>query len=110
MSSIYFYKIPYEGEKKSILNLIKDRDWNIKIKFPEEGIVLMKFPEDIDEEVTFNENLVFDDLTQTKFCSFRGITESEFEEAQDMEILEEKKNENEIKKDESKNIEQKRNS
>ena len=104
-----FYKIPYEGEIKSILKLIKDRDWDIKIKFPEKGILLMKVPEDIDEEVTFNENLVFDDATQTKFCSFSRISESEFEEAQNMENLEEKKNENEnnIKKEESKNTEKK---
>ena len=104
-----FYKIPYEGEIKSILKLIKDRDWDIKIKFPEKGILLMKVPDDIDEEVTFNENLVFDDATQTKFCSFSRISESEFEEAQNRENLEEKKNENEnnIKKEESKNTEKK---
>ena len=109
MSSMNFYKIPYEGEIKSILKLIKDRDWDIKIKFPEKGILLMKVPDDIDEEVTFNENLVFDDATQTKFCSFSRISESEFEEAQNMENLEEKKNENEnnIKKEESKNTEKK---
>ena len=109
MSSMNFYKIPYEGEIKSILKLIKDRDWDIKIKFPEKGILLMKVPDDIDEEVTFNENLVFDDATHTKFCSFSRISESEFEEAQNMENLEEKKNENEnnIKKEESKNTEKK---
>ena len=99
-----FYKIPYEGEIKSILKLIKDRDWgDINIKFPEKGILLMKVPQDIEDEVTFNENIIFDDTTKTKFCSFTPISETEFEQAQNIENIENKevKNENTIKKKET---------
>ena len=96
--SIICYKIPYEGEIKSILKLIKDRDWgDINIKFPEKGILLMKIPKDIEDEVTFNENIIFDDSTNTKFCSFTPITETEFEQAQNIENLENKEDKNEDK-------------
>ena len=104
MSSMVFYKIPYEGEIKSILKLIKDRDWgDITVKFPEKGILLMKVPQDIEDEVTFNENIIFDDTTNTKFCSFTPITEGEFEQAQNIENLDnkEEKKENKIKRNET---------
>ena len=104
MSSMIFYKIPYEGEIKSILKLIKDRDWgDITVKFPEKGILLMKVPKDIEDEVTFNEDIVFDDTTNTKFCSFTPITETEFEQAQNIENLEnkEEKKENKIKRNQT---------
>ena len=97
MSSMKFYKIPYEGKIESILKLIKDRDWDLTIKFPENGILFMKVPIDIDEEVAFNENLVFDEETNTKFCSFIPITETEFEEAKNLENLESKPSEKENK-------------
>lgn len=105
MSLSNFYKIPFEGKAEAINELIKSRDWNLSIKFPEKGIIFMKVPIDIDEEVAFNQNLVIDDETQTKLGSFSQITQEEYEQANNMENVDSsnptENKESEEKKEES---------
>ena len=106
MSSFVFYRIPFTGKIESVNNLLRDRDWisNITMKVPEEGIILMKIPIDIVEEISFFQNVNFDERTKTKFGIFEPITETDFETAQNKEnpkvsnitdSTEEKKNNNE---------------
>ena len=86
MSSFIFFKIPYEGKIESVYKLLKDRDWisDISIKEPEKGIIFMKVPADLEEEVSFNQDIVIDEETNTKFGLFQKITESDFEGAQNV--------------------------
>ena len=86
MSSFIYYKIPFEGKIEALYELIKNRDWNISLKIPENGIVYMKVPEDADDEVIFNQDLVFDETTNSKFGIFEKITESDYEAANNIEI------------------------
>ena len=87
MSSFIYYKIPFEGKIEEVYELINNRDWNnISLKMPENGIIYMKIPEDVNEEVTFNEELVFDETTNSKFGIFEKITESDYEIAKNIEI------------------------
>ena len=86
MSSFIYYKIPFEGKIEAVYELIKNRDWNISLKIPENGIVYMKVPEDADDEVIFNQDLVFDETTNSKFGIFEKITESDYEAANNIEI------------------------
>ena len=85
MSSFVFYKIPFEGKIEVLYDLIKNQDWNILVKVPENGILYMKVPIDVNEEVTFYQNMVFDERTNSKFGIFQTITESDFEAAQNIE-------------------------
>ena len=87
MSSFVFFKIPYEGKIESVYKLLRDRDWisSMSIKVPEEGIIFLKVPFDLEEEVSFNQNLMFDESTKTKFGVFQKINESDFEAAQNLE-------------------------
>ena len=82
MSKFIFYKVPFEGKIEAVYNLIKNQDWDVLIKMPEKGIIYMKVPEEADEEVSFHQNLMFDDNTNSKFGFFEKITESDFESAQ----------------------------
>ena len=86
MSSFIYYKIPFEGKIEAVYELIKNRDWNISLKMPENGIIYMKVPEDCDDEVIFNQDLVFDETTNSKFGIFEKITESDYEVAKNIEI------------------------
>ena len=86
MSSFIYYKIPFEGKIEAVYELIKNRDWNISLKMPENGIIYMKVPEDCDDEVIFNQDLVFDETTNSKFGIFEKITESDYEAAKNIEI------------------------
>ena len=86
MSSFIYYKIPFEGKIEALYELIKNRDWNISLKIPENGIIYMKVPEDADDEVIFNQDLVFDETTNSKFGIFEKITESDYEAANNIEI------------------------
>ena len=86
MSSFIYYKIPFEGKIEAVYELIKNRDWNISLKMPENGIIYMKVPEDADDEVIFNQDLVFDETTNSKFGIFEKITESDYEAAKNIEI------------------------
>lgn len=76
--------VKYDGEKKSINQLIESRDWDIELKEPESGVLLMKVPEEIEEELYFFKNLVFDEKTNTKFSEFQSISQDEFEKAKDL--------------------------
>ena len=86
MSSFIYYKIPFEGKIEAVYELIKNRDWNISLKVPENGIIYMKVPEDADDEVIFNQDLVFDETTNSKFGIFEKITEPDYEAANNIEI------------------------
>jgi hypothetical protein len=86
MSSFIFYKLPFEGKIEAVNDLIRTRDWKITLKMPENGTLLMKVPEDIEEEVLFNQDIVFDEKTNSKFGMFSKITESEFESSESLEI------------------------
>ena len=97
-----YFKIPYEGPIDSIFKLIKDREWNAELKFPEKGIMLMKTSEDNEDEIAFNQNIVFDETTNSKFGKFDKITEKEFEDAISMENLETNDNEQKEKEKEQK--------
>jgi len=103
MSSMIYFKIPFEGPIDSIFKLIKDREWNAELKFPEKGIMLMKTSAENEDEISFNQNIVFDESTNSKFGNFDKITEKEFESAVSLENLEindnEKEKENEQKND-----------
>ena len=97
MSSMIYFKIPFEGPIDSIFKLIKDREWNAELKFPEKGIMLMKTSSENEDEISFNQNIVYDEATNSKFGKFDKITEKEFESAVSMENLE--TNDNEQKSD-----------
>ena len=102
MSKSKYIKVNYEGEFKSITELIENKEWDIEIKEVENGTVYMKIPEDIEEEVYFFKNLTFNESTNTKFFDFIPITEDEFQSAKSIEhniTTDEKKNE---KKEETK--------
>lgn len=86
MSSFIFYKLPFEGKIEAVNDLIRTRDWKITLKMPENGTLLMKVPEDIEEEVLFNQDIVFDEKTNSKFGMFSKITETEFESTESLEI------------------------
>jgi hypothetical protein len=86
MSSFIFYKLPFEGKIEAVNDLIRTRDWKITLKMPENGTLLMKVPEDIEEEVLFNQDIVFDEKTNSKFGMFSKITETEFESSESLEI------------------------
>ena len=86
MSSFIFYKLPFEGKIEAVNDLIRTRDWKITLKMPENGTLLMKVPEDIEEEVLFNQDIVFDEKTNSKFGMFSEITETEFETTESLEI------------------------
>ena len=86
IASFIYYKIPFEGKIEAVYELIKNRDWNISLKMPENGIIYMKVPEDADDEVIFNQDLVFDETTNSKFGIFEKITESDYEAAKNIEI------------------------
>jgi len=59
MSSFVFYKIPFEGKIEVLYDVIKTQEGNILVKVPENGILYMKVPIDVNEEVTFYQNMVF---------------------------------------------------
>ena len=102
MSNSKYIKAHYEGEYQSIVELIESKEWNIDIKEVEKGTVYMKIQEEIEEEVYFFKNLVFNENTNTKIIDFIPITETEFQEAKALPhsvAHEEKKTE---KKDENK--------
>ena len=86
MSSSIFYKISFEGKIEALYDLIKNKDWNVSIKMPEKGIIYMKIPVDIEDEVIFHQDLVFDENTQSKFGTFTSITESDYEAAPNLEM------------------------
>ena len=85
MSYIY-YKIPYEGSLQKIKELINDREWNLQMKSPKEGIILVKISKDVDEEICFNQGMMIDEETKTKFGTFQPIKEFEFEEGINTEL------------------------
>ena len=86
MSSFVFLKIPFEGKIEAVNDLIKSREWKVFFKRPEKGTLLMKVPDDIEEELKFNEDIVFDEKRNSKFGTFTEITESEYESAQNIDI------------------------
>ena len=102
MSSMIYFKIPFEGPIDSIFKLIKDREWNAELKFPEKGIMLMKTSSENEDEISFNQNIVFDESTNSKFGKFDKITEKEFENAVSIENLETNDNEQKEKENEQK--------
>ena len=85
MSSI-FYKIQFEGKIEALYDLIKNKDWNVSVKIPEKGLIYMKIPIDIEDEVIFHQDLIFDENTQSKFGVFVPIAESDFEAASSLEM------------------------
>ena len=85
MSSI-FYKIPFEGKLEALYDLIKNKDWNVSVKMPEKGLIYMKIPLDIEDEVIFHQDIIFDENTQSKFGIFSPITESDYESASNLEM------------------------
>ena len=85
MSYIY-YKIPYEGSLQKIKELINDREWNLQMKSPKEGIILVKISKDVDEEICFNQGMMIDEETKTKFGTFQPIKEFEFDEGINTEL------------------------
>ena len=86
MSSSIYYKIPFEGQIEALYDLIKNKDWNVSVKMPEKGIIYMKIPIDIEDEVLFHQDLVFDENTQSKLGIFAPLTESDYEAAQNIEM------------------------
>ena len=86
MSTFLYYKTTFEGKIDAVFELIHNRDWNISVKMPEEGILYMKVSEETEDEVLFNQNLVFDEPTGSKFGKFEKISESEYEVAQNIEL------------------------
>ena len=86
MSSFVFYKVPFEGKVEKVYELIKSRDWDVTIKMPENGILLMKILEESEGEVIFYQNIVFDENTKSKFGIFESISELEYETAKTIEI------------------------
>ena len=102
MSSFIFYKIQFEGKIESLYEFIQNKDWNVSIKMPEKGILYMKLPIDIEDEVVFHQNMTFDENTQSKFGNFVQITESDYEAASNLEMP--KSSENAPKEEKSKNF------
>ena len=86
MSSFIYFKIPFEGKIEAVNDLIKSREWKLYFKRPEKGTLLMKVPDDIEEELKFNQDIVFNEKTNSKFGTFTEITESEYESAQNIDI------------------------
>ena len=86
MSSFVFLKIPFEGKIEAVNDLIKSREWKLYFKRPEKGTLLMKVPDDIEDELKFNQDIVFDEKRNLKFGTFTEITESEYESAQNIDI------------------------
>ena len=99
MSSYVFYKIPYEGSLQKIKEIIKNREWNLEMKVPKEGILLLKVPIDIEDEISFCQKSTLDEETNTKFGALESIKESDFEDEIDT-ISNDTNNEN---KDKEKN-------
>ena len=102
MSSFIFYKIQFEGKIESLYEFIQNKDWNVSIKMPEKGILYMKLPIDIEDEVVFHQDIVFDENTQSKFGNFDQITESDYEATSNLEMP--KSSENAPKEEKSKNF------
>ena len=102
MSSFVFYKIQFEGKFESLYEFIQNKDWNVSIKMPEKGILYMKLPIDIEDEVVFHQDMTFDENTQSKFGNFVQITESDYEAASNLEMP--KSSENAPKEEKSKNF------
>jgi len=102
MSSFVFYKIQFEGKIEALYEFIQNKDWNISIKMPEKGILYMKFLIDIEDEVVFHQNMVFDENTQSRFGNFDQITESDYEAASNSEMP--SSNVNVPKEEKSKNL------
>ena len=102
MSSFVFYKIQFEGKIESLYEFIQNKDWNVSIKMPEKGILYMKLPIDIEDEVVFHQDMTFDENTQSKFGIFVQITESDYEAASNLEMP--KSSENAPKEEKSKNF------
>ena len=102
MSSFVFYKIQFEGKIESLYEFIQNKDWNVSIKMPEKGILYMKLPIDIEDEVVFHQDMTFDENTQSKFGNFVQITESDYEAASNLEMP--KSSENAPKEEKSKNF------
>ena len=102
MSSFVFYKIQFEGKIESLYEFIQNKDWNVSIKMPEKGILYMKLPIDIEDEVVFHQDMTFDENTQSKFGNFVQITESDYEAASNLEMP--KSSENPQKEEKSKNF------
>ena len=110
MSSYIYYKIPYEGKLYKIKELIKDRNWDLELKIPKEGILLVKIPTEIDDEILFSQNSTIDEETQTKFGEFQPIKESEFENEVNIELndINDEKENNLKENKKNKNMEYKR--
>ncbi len=108
MSSYAFYKVPFEGKVEKVYELIKSRDWDASIKMSENGILFMKISVDSEDEVSFYQNMIFDENTKSKFGNFETISESDYETALNIEIPtsgeKEEKKEN-IDKEKNKNTE-----
>jgi seryl-tRNA synthetase len=102
MSSFVFYKIQFEGKIESLYEFIQNKDWNVSIKMPEKGILYMKLPIDIEDEVVFHQDMTFDENTQSKFGNFVQITESDYEAASNLEMP--KSSENAPKEEKSQNF------
>ena len=111
MSSFVFFKTPFEGKKEAVNDLIKLREWKVTFKTPEKGILLIKAPDDIEEEILFYQDSIFDEKTNSKFGIFTKIEESEYESAQNIDITDtsdsNKKNKNEEKSTKLEEISQK---
>ena len=86
MSSYIYYKISYEGSIEKIQELFKIREWELEMKIPQEGIILLKFPQDEEVELTYYKDLIIDEETQTKFIKLENIKESDFENAENIEL------------------------
>ena len=86
MSTYNYYKVPFEGKIESVFKLFIDINWNISVKVKKNGIIYVKVPEDLNGELKYLQNLIFDKDTNSKFGIFEKITESEFEVIQDFEI------------------------
>ena len=110
MSSYIYYKIPYEGKIYKIKELIKDRNWDLEMKIPKEGILLVKIPTEIDDEILFSQNSTIDEETQTKFGEFQSIKESEYEKEVNIELndIKDEKENNLMQNKKNKNMEYKR--
>ena len=86
MSSNLFYKIPFEGQIQKIQELVKNRDWDLEMKVPKEGILIVKIPEEIKEELLFSQQSIIDEETNTKLGTFEIITESDYENETDTKL------------------------
>ena len=86
MSSFIYYKIAFEGKIEAVYELIRSRDWKIDLKMPDNSFLLMKVPEDIEDEVLFLKDMVFDEKTNSKFGKFTKIAGEEFESSSTLDI------------------------